>query len=291
MRARGAVVALVALLGLAACGSSTGGRTGVATNPADLPNGGALVSGTPGGATGTPGVQTSGVRTVLAPLGLNLRSADSSTSQVLGTVAQGTLFTVIGYSANGNGWYHVKGDTTTGWITANPQFSSPHQFQSYQSSTHGFSALYLQGWNFSDDSTAAVFRPQQGGGQAIVVTTAATLDQLGPAGQSGYTLASTDTVEVFGVTANLRVYSRTGQPSPGGPDSPPPLAHLAELRFTIDSQRAMRIDFGYDDSGLLPQFADFYNSVSFAPPATPGPSASPGASPTPLPSGATPTPL
>ncbi|HZS14855.1 MAG TPA: SH3 domain-containing protein [Candidatus Dormibacteraeota bacterium] len=291
MRARGVAPVLVAVLALAACGPSTSSRNGVATNPADLPNGGALISGTPG-ASGTSGAQTSGVRTVLAPLGLNLRAADSAQSQILGTVAQGTLLTVIGHSDAGGGWYHVKGATTNGWITADPKYSSPHNFSLYQSAARGFSVLYLADWTFSEDPAAVVFRPQSGGGQAIDVATAATLDQLGPAGENGYTLASTDSVEVFGVTANLRVYSRTGTvASPGGPDSPPPLSHLAEIRFTIDPQRAMRLDFGYDDSGLLQQFTDFYDSISFPPPATPGPSGSPGASPTPLPPGATPTPL
>lgn len=291
MRVRAVVVGLGAAALLAACGSG-GARNGVATNPANLPNGGALVSGTPG-ASGGGGAQTSGTRTVLAPLGLNLRSADSPTSQVLGTVAQGTQLTVLAHSDSNGGWYRVKGDTTSGWITADARFSSPHQFQLYQSSTRGFTALYLQGWAFSEDNSATVFRPTQGGGQAIVVATGATLDQLGPAGESGYTLASTDTVEVFGVTAQLHVYSRTGQPSPGGPDSPPPLSHLAEIRFTIDAQRAMRLDFGYDNSGDASEFADFYNSISFPPPATPGPSGSPGASPsaTPPPPNASPTPL
>jgi Bacterial SH3 domain len=229
------------------------------------------------------------VRTVLAPLGLNLRAADSSTAQVLGTVAQGTLLTVVGHSDSSGGWYRVKGDTTTGWITANPQYTSPHQFTLYQSASHGFTALYLQGWTFTEGDTAVVFRPQSGG-QAIVVQTGANLDQLGAAGRDGYTLASTDTVEVFGVTANLRVYSRTGTiSSPGGPEAPPPLSHLAEIRFTIDSSRAMRLDFGYDNSGDLPQFTDFYNSISFPPPASPGASPSPSASP--LPPGASPTPL
>jgi len=277
----------VALL-LGACGPAGTSRNGVATNPATLPNGGALASGSPG-ATGTSGAQTSGVRTVLAPLGLNLRSADSAQSQVLGTVAQGTLLNVIGHSDNAGGWYRVKGDTTSGWITANPQFSSPHNFTLYQSAPRGFNALYLEGWSFTESDTAVVFRPQSSGGQAIVVTTAATIDQLGPVGRAGYTLASTDSVEVFGVTVNLRVYSRTGTVASPGPDTPPPLAHLAELRFTIDSTRAMRLDFGYDDSGQLSQFTDFYNSISFPPPASPG--ASPSPSPTPLPPGASPTPL
>ncbi|HXA27145.1 MAG TPA: SH3 domain-containing protein [Candidatus Angelobacter sp.] len=291
MTMRGRFVAVGAVIGallLAGCGTPGTSRNGVATNPANLPNGGALASGSPG-ASASSGVQTSGVRTVLAPLGLNLRSADSSQSQVLGTVAQGTLLTVIGHSDSNGGWYRVKGDTTSGWITASANFSSPHRFTLYQSAPRGFNALYLEGWAFTESDTAVVFRPTAGGGQAIVVTTGATIEQLGPAGRSGYTLASTDTVEVFGVTANLRVFSRTGTVASPGADSPPPLSHLAEVRFTIDSTRAMRLDFGYDDSGQISEFSDFFNSISFPPPASPG--ASPSPSPTPLPPGAPPTPL
>lgn len=281
-------VALLGSLLLVACGSSAGNdRNQVATLPANLPNGGALSSPSANGTGGA--VQTSGSRTVLAPLGLNLRSADDPKSQLLGTVAQGTVLSVIGHSDNNGGWYRVKGETTSGWITANPLYSSPHLFTLYQSAQRGFTALYLQDWAFSEDPAAVVFRPQSNGGQAIVVTTGQNLDQLGPAGRAGYTLASTDTGEVFGVTVNVRVYSRTGTVASPGPDTPPPLQHLAEIRFTIDSTRAMRLDFGYDNSGDLSQFTDFYSSMSFPPPATPGPSPSPGAASPPP--GASPTPL
>jgi hypothetical protein len=288
MRRIGPVVALLAALGcaLAACGQAPA-PSGVATNPANLPNGGALTSASPG-ASASSGAQTTGVRTVLAPLGLNLRGADSSASQLLGTVAQGTALTVIGHSDSNGGWYRVKGDTTAGWITANPQFSSPHRFTLYQSAQRGFNALYPEGWAFTESDVAVVFRPATGG-QAIVVRNGQNLDQLGAAGRPGYTLASTDTAEVFGVTVNLRVFSRTGTVASPGPDSPPPLAHLAEIRFTIDSGRAMRLDFGYDNTGELTEFTDFYNSMSFPPPASPGASPSPGS--TPLPPGASPTPL
>ena len=286
---------LAGALALAAC-SRAGAPTGVATNPADLPGGGALhnTTGSPGG---TPGPQTSGVRTVLAPLGLNMRSAAASTAQVLGTLAQGTELTVIGYSADNGGWYRVKGTSTSGWITANPLYSSPHHFALYQSAQRGFNALYLEDWTFAEDPAAVVFRPQSNGGQAVVVQTAANLAALGPAGRGGYTVASVNSVEVFGVTGVLREYDRTGAvaASPGA-DSPPPLAHLAEIRLTIDSNRAMRLDFGYDAAGDLQQFVDFYNSLSFPPPATPGASGSPGASPSATatataPAGGSPTPL
>ena len=278
------LLAVVFVTILAGCGpASTPAPTGVATDPANLPGGGALhnVSPSPGG-TATP--QTSGVRTVLAPLGLNLRSAASTTAQVLGTVAQGTVFTVLGYDPSGSGWYRVKGDTTSGWITANPQFSSPHRFVSYQS-PHGFTALYLETWTFAENPNSTVLRPQGSGGEAIVVQTGANLAALGPAGRDGYTQVSTDSAEVFGVTGVYRIYNRTGTVAASpGPDSPPPLTHLAEIRLAIDSSRAMRLDFAYDDPADLPEFTDFYNSIDFPPPATPGPPGSPGASASPAPS-------
>lgn len=291
----GAALLLATAAVVAACGAGGGGApSGVATNPANLPGGGAFHNSS-ANPSGTSGPQTSGVRTVLAPLGLNLRSSASASGQVLGTVAQGTLLTVVGYDAAGGGWYHVQGTSTTGWITANPQYSSPHRFSSYQSSQRGFGALYLDDWTFAEDPAAVVFRPQQSGGQAIIVQMGASLDALGPPGRDGYTLVTTNSAEVFGVTGVLRTYDRTGSVASPGADSPPPLMHLAEIRLTIDSQRAMRIDFAYDNASDLQQFTDFYDSVSFPPPATPGPSGSPGASPSPTMSspvpGASQTPL
>ena len=282
MRRSPLVVLALALL-LTACGAATPPPTGVATNPANLPGGGALHGSTPTpGGTGAP--QTTGVRTVLAPLGLNMRASASPTGQVLGTLAQGTLLTVVGYSADNAGWYRVTATSTTGWITANPQYSSPHQFEVYQSTPHGFTALYLENWTFAENPNSVVFRPQSAGGQAIVVQTGPSLDALGPAGRDGYTVATVNSVEVFGVTGVLRVYDRTGTVASPGADSPPPLSHLAEIRLTIDSARALRMDFAYDSAGDVQEFTDFYNSMSFPPPATPGPSGSPGASPTPSPS-------
>jgi hypothetical protein len=184
----------------------------------------------------------------------------------------------------------VRSDNAAGWITANPLFSSPHRFNLYQSPQRGFSALYLEAWTFTENAASVVFRPQSGGGQAIVVQTAARVDDLGAPGRDGYTLASSDSAEVFGVTGTLRIYARTGTVASPGPDSPPPLQHLAEIRLAIDSSRAMRLDFAYDDTGQLQQFTDFYSSVSFPPPATPSASGSPGAAASPT-AEASPTPL
>src|SRR5690348_8396226 len=112
MRRAPLTVLAMALL-LTACSKAGNNPTGVATNPASLPGGGALHGTTPTPA-GSNAPQTTGARTVLAPLGLNLRSSASPTAQVLGTLAQGTLLTVVGYSAESGGWYRVQGTSTTG---------------------------------------------------------------------------------------------------------------------------------------------------------------------------------
>lgn len=77
---------------------------------------------------------------MLSPTGLNVRGAPSASGPVVGSAAQGTVLTVLGYTAGGGGWFKVKGATVTGWITAQPSLSAPGEFHTYSSSA--FSALY-----------------------------------------------------------------------------------------------------------------------------------------------------
>src|ERR1700681_3458376 len=67
-------------------------------------------------------VPASGIRTVLSPVGLNIRSGPSTTSGVLVTAAQGAVLTTL---AQGSGWLEVKGPTVTGWISDDPTLSAP----------------------------------------------------------------------------------------------------------------------------------------------------------------------
>src|ERR1700678_2324294 len=68
--------------------------------------------------TSVPGVQTSGPRTVLSPIGLNVRAGPSKATKVLGTAAEGVVLDVLGHTSQGGGWFKVKGATVTGWISA-----------------------------------------------------------------------------------------------------------------------------------------------------------------------------
>ena len=257
---------------VAGCGS--GSSPGVVTNPPVVSSS----SGTTGGGPSASGVPASGVRTILATLGLNLRSAPSKDAQVIGSLAQGTVVTVLAHTDQNGGWFQVKGESLTGWMTDSSSLSSAHRFNLYQSDVRGFSALYYDNWTFGEEAGDVVFR-QQSGPETITTAIGASLDAFGPPGKPGYSVVSANSIEVYGVTGLLRLYDRTGTVAPASPGAATPLDHLAEYRATIDAKRAIRIDFYYQDQADLPVLRDFYNSVIFPPPATSG--AAPATSPTP----------
>ena len=105
-----------------------GGAVAVVLVAACSPSGGSSGPRPPGAAvtvppaisttTTIPGIQTSGTRTVLSPIGLNVRDQPAATGRVLGVAGQGAALAVIGYTPAGGGWYHVHGATVTGWISA-----------------------------------------------------------------------------------------------------------------------------------------------------------------------------
>ena len=197
-----------------------------------------------------PGPQTSGSRTVLSPTGLNVRGAPGASAPVVGSAAQGTVLTVLGYTADAGGWFKVKGATVTGWITAQPSLSAPCECHTYSSSA--FSALYPADWSESalgpapaatpstrspDTTTppgssaagtpvtpsSVAFRPGLGTGDIVVASTGS-VAQL-PHGRSGYSRTSVTQVVVCGVTAGLRVFQRTaGTTSASGTSVPESLA-------------------------------------------------------------------
>src|ERR1700689_5135239 len=75
--------------------------------------------------TSVPGVQTTGPRTVLSPIGLHVRAGPSTAAKILGTAAEGVVLDVLGHTSQGGGWFKVKGATVTGWITASATLSAP----------------------------------------------------------------------------------------------------------------------------------------------------------------------
>ena len=287
---RGAPALVLAGLALAACGgsSSTTVTTGgdVATNP---PQTDQVTSTTTATSTGTGGpTQTSGTRTVLATLGLNLRASPSTSGAVVGSLGEGTEVTVIGSTDQNGGWYNVQGETRSGWITANPQYSTARHMTSFASSQHGFSLLFPDTWSFVDNGGATVmFAPQSGGVEQVVVSTAANQAALGQPGITGYSASSGNSVEVFGVTGTLRTFDlgagaapgtlppvAAGTPAPSVPGAPAVVtpsatpgpaggtaAHLAEILLTVNAQNAARIDFEYTDPADVAIFTDIYNSM------------------------------
>jgi len=259
-----------AAIALGGCGSSS------APGPTATARPSATASPSPSASPGT--VQVGSTLTVIAPLGLKLRDAGSPDGAVLGSLGQGTVVTVVSHGGQNAGWYQVKGETQTGWITDDPTYTSPRHFELYQSDAHGFSALYLNTWAFTEAAGAVDFTPQSGGYPRITAATGATLDALGPAGMDGYSTVEVDPAEIFGVTGVLKLYTRSGAAPAATPGQQPPPALLAELRVTFDAKRAMRLDFLYGKADDLRTFRDFFGSIIVPQPAAPG-----GATATPKP--------
>jgi hypothetical protein len=217
------------------------------------------------------GIQTSGPRTVLSPIGMNVRRAPTRTAPVLGTAAQGAVLTVLGYTSSGGGWFNVKGQTVTGWISAQPTLSAPGEFHSFSSAQ--FSALYPAEWSESalpgsPASAGVVFRSSPGSGD-IVATWADSTSHL-PEGRAGYGRVSVTAVVTCGTTAGLVVYQQAGVPpttaAPGvsGSGSSP---YLAEVRFAVDKQHALAFTADMPDLGpTLQVFREFLASVSYPAP-------------------------
>jgi len=215
-------------------------------------------------ASTTTSVQTSGVRTVLSPLGLNIRGAPSTSAPVLGTAAQGTVLTVLGHTAQGGGWFSVKGATVTGWVTDSARLTAEGRFKPYTSSQHLFSALYADTWTYTEAAPSSVVFHLPAGADTVVVTTATTADQLG-SGRAGYQRGFAAQVVVCGVTGDLVTYTQPSPRSTGAPGPAGALAerYLAQARLTLDTKHALGIDANLADISGLDAVRDFLNSVSF----------------------------
>lgn len=253
-------VALLVSFVLVGCGSAR--PSGVATNPP-------FAGGSPG--VGGPsasasGPQTSGTRTVLVSLGLNIHTSPAVSAKVVATAPRGDELTVIGFNPDNGGWYQVKGQTATGWVTADPNFTASGSLANFHSDDKHFSALYRSDWTFSDSPAATVFRPKDGA-TTIVVRVAATPVQLGPAGLPGYKQDSTDAFVACGYTGDLTTYS-------GGGASPQPttdssgshvtrLADFAQIRLTLDSTHVIDIESNYAQASDLQYFRDFVNAITY----------------------------
>jgi hypothetical protein len=247
---------LISLLG--ACSSS--GR-----HPAQPP---LSSTSAPTTATTVPAVQTSGVRTVLSPVGLNMRAQPNKSAKILGTAAQGTVLTVLGHTDSSGGWFDVKGASLTGWISGDPTLSAPGEFRRYTSGQ--FNVLYPATWTSSASSPASVTF-QSTGPESIISASTATRSQL-PQGRAGYGQKASEQVVVCGVTSYLVTYQSagaTGSTVPGA-GTPTALPYLAQVRLTLDAQHALGFDANLTDlEAQLLVFHQFLASVTFPfPPCT-----------------------
>jgi uncharacterized protein YgiM (DUF1202 family) len=233
--------------GLAAC--STGGHSSPHAQPT-------VTTAVPHPATTVPGVQTSGPRTVLSPIGLHVRAGPSTAAKILGTAAQGVVLTVLGHTAQAGGWFEVKGETLTGWISGNATLSAPGRFSSFTSSVHQFAALYPVGWRASEGPPYAIFRAATSI-ESITVSTAPSVTALGRVAP-GYSQIRSESIVVCGVTGNLVTYINS---SPSGPSPLPP--YYAQIRLMLDAKHALGIGANLPNVSELQTVRNFAYSVTF----------------------------
>jgi hypothetical protein len=193
---------------------------------------------------------------VLSPIGLHVRAGPSTSAKILGTAAQGVVLTVLGHTAAAGGWYEVKGESVTGWITANAALSAPGRFSGYTSSVHQFAALYPVAWRVAETPASAVFRAPTGV-VSIVVTTAPAAANLGR-GRPGYSEVRSEPVVACGVTGDLNTYLSASPPA----GTPAP-AYYAQIRLTLDAKHALGIAANLTSLSQLQAVRDFANSVTF----------------------------
>lgn len=208
--------------------------------------------------TTIPGIQTSGARTVLSPIGLNVRDQPATTGKVVGTAAQGVTLAVVGYSPAAGGWYQVHGATVTGWITARAGLSAPGDFKGYTSAPLAFTALYPAAWSVKEAPASTAF-VAPGATESITVVTGANLAAL-PKGLPGYVLSHSEQIVVCGVTSYLDSY--TGA-APGSP-----LA--AQISLPLDATHALGIEGNLAGVAQLGDVRTFAATVSFPYPACEG---------------------
>lgn len=207
-------------------------------------------------------VQAKGPRTVLSPVGVNVRSSASTSAPIAGTAAEGTVLTVLGHTT---GWYQVMGSTVTGYITDDPTLSASGMFQSFSSGDGTYSLLYPTMWTAANAApTSEVFHPPTGD-DSIVVTTATSTGLL-VRGRDGYEQDSDTAVVVCGVTGDLLVFSAASPAPPTSGSQVPGVTseqYLIQLHLTLDATHALGIDANLANLATLTTVEDVFYSMTF----------------------------
>ena len=278
---RGAMVAVALVIAAAACSGGGPSAASSTTTAPSVPT--QSTTGGTGGASSTT-VQSSGDRTVLSPVGLNVRSGPSTTATVLGSAAEGTTLTVLGHTDQDGGWYQVKGATvSSGYIKDDPTLSAAGDFQSYADGASSFAALYPANWTSKMLQPDGVEFSAPTGQDSIVIDTAMKPSQL-PQAQLGYHTTNSTSLVVCGVTGELNTYTQIS----GATQTATSLAsgtvaekYLVQIDLTLDPTHALGVDAFLADLSQEPVVDDVINSLSFPFPVCQGGATSPSSSPSP----------
>ncbi|MGA2872158.1 MAG: SH3 domain-containing protein [Candidatus Dormibacteria bacterium] len=173
--------------------------------------------------------------TVIAPLGVYLRSGPAATASVLGALAQGVTLPILSHTIAAGGWWQVQGATESGWVTADPQYTSTAGFETYQAGgSVPWSVMYEDSWTFAQLSSGEL-RFTSSGRQNVTFYTASSVSQLPAAAPAGDDQKSVSSVEVYGVTAALVTYV-----SPSAYQASVELQAQPSLAFLITAQLSSR---------------------------------------------------
>ncbi len=209
--------------------------------------------------TTVPGVQSSGDRTVLSPIGINVHAQPSKAGKVLGSADQGTVLHVLGYTAAAGGWYKVRGETVTGWVIASPSLTATGVFSVYSSSVFG--TLYPATWTYRTSPGAVIF-VSPASTVVFEVRPATKAAQFGQ-GRPGYGRIRSTQVVVCGVTSSMDIYSYAGPTPTTTKTHPAPPPYLVQIRLTLDAKHALGIDSTVTSMSQLSAIDNFVNSITF----------------------------
>jgi Bacterial SH3 domain len=244
------VAVTVVLVGLAGCHPLNGHSSSTTTAPPTT------VKPHP---TTVPGGGSTGDRTVLSPIGINVHAQPSKAAKILGAADQGTVLHVLGYTTAAEGWYKVRGETVTGWVIASPSLTAPGVFSVYSSSVFG--TLYPATWSYRASAGTVVFRSPA---SSVVFEgrPAAKVAQF-RAGSAGYGRTGTTQVVVCGVTSSLDTYTYAGPTPTTTKGRAAPAPYLIQIRLTLDAKHALGIDASMTSTTQMTAVDDFVNSMTF----------------------------
>jgi uncharacterized protein YgiM (DUF1202 family) len=240
-----ALAALSLSVGLASCGVGGGQAAPPTTTPAS-----STTTTRPTTTTTAHLGQSGGSRTVLSPIGVNVRAKPSLSAKVIATAAQGVVLTVLGHTDVGGGWFKVRGATVTGWMTDNASLTAAGKFSTYNAGQYGL--LYPSGWAVHRVKSSTVFRSPTATGPEVVVSTAtsvAKLPQLRP-GVAGVAETGSRHVLACGVTSYLDTFTSAKQ-------------QVEQVLLPLDTHHALGLQGYLHRPSQKQVFLDIVNSVWF----------------------------